>query len=122
MPISSITKEEKLEVLTQDTRDFCNRNKERYGCTFAEGADDLQIHDVVRFFDSFSDMIPVDVVDRFLRDKDEAKINELHARAQAGMQALALKGRWYALYGEWEGPVTHSRRASDSLSSRHWER
>lgn len=116
-----MTKEEKLELLFQDTRDFCNRNKERYDRTFPEGADDPEVHDVVRFFDSFSDTIPDDVVVESLRDRDEAKIEELLARAQASMQARLLKDRWFSAYSDWEDPTSPSRWGPDSLSSRPWE-
>ena len=121
MPIASTTKEEKLDVLLQDMRDFCNRNKERYNRFFPEGADDLELHDLVRFFDIFMGSFPADKVVEHLHG-GEAKVSELLAQAQTAVQAEALRARLFSAYEDWDDPTSPTKWGPDSLSSRHWER
>jgi hypothetical protein len=121
MPIASITKEEKLDVLLQDMRDFCNRNKERYDRIFPEGTDDIELHDLVGFFDSFMGTFPADMVVEYLQG-GETKVGDLLARAQAAVQAESLRDRLFSAYNDWDDPTSPTKWGPDSLSCRRWER
>lgn len=121
MPIRSISKEAKLEVLIKDTRDFCNLTEDRYK-RFFRGASEIRNHDVVRFLESFSDTIPSEVVHEHLRGRVDSKVKRLFARAQADVRAAGLKSRWYEAFQDWDGMNLPVQRDNISLSTQPWER
>jgi hypothetical protein len=120
MPIQSITKEEKLEVLVKDSRDFIDNNKKRYEDYVHVFGPTVVYGDIYLLFDVVSEqMLSAQVVLEGVKGRDSEKLDRLESIAQTIEGARLLALRWKKIYDDWD--FEYGDNAYEALATRPWK-